>query len=43
MVALNQEGKPTEVPPLILGTEEEERLFAEGRERHTFRKTGLIL
>jgi acyl-CoA hydrolase len=37
-VALDQAGKPTEVPPLLITTEEEERLFEEGRKRHEAHK-----
>jgi acyl-CoA hydrolase len=37
-VALDKMGKPTEVPPLLITTEEEERLFEEGRERYEGRK-----
>lgn len=33
-VALDKTGKPTEVPPLLITTEEGERLFEEGRERY---------
>ncbi len=33
LVALDERGKPTEVPKLILNTEEEERRFQEGQER----------
>lgn len=36
-VALDKTGKPTEVPPLLITTEEGERLFAEGRERYEAR------
>lgn len=38
MVALDSEGRPTEVPPLILSTEEEERLFNEAEARYQARK-----
>jgi acyl-CoA hydrolase len=38
MVALNGEGKPKKVPPMILNTEEEKALFAEGRRRYEQRK-----
>jgi acyl-CoA hydrolase len=38
MVALDREGRVKEVPPLILSTEEEERLFAEGQHRYQLRK-----
>lgn len=33
-VALDKAGKPTKVPPLLITTEEGERLFEEGRERY---------
>jgi acyl-CoA hydrolase len=33
-VALDEEGNPKSVPPLIVSTEEEKRLFAAGEERH---------
>ncbi len=39
MVALDAGGRPTEVPVLILATEEEERLFGEGQARYQARKT----
>lgn len=38
MVALDAQGKATEVPPLIISTEEEERLFNEGLTRYQSRK-----
>ncbi len=38
MIALDAEGRPTEVPPLIIATEEEERLFSEGQARYQARK-----
>jgi len=38
MVALDAEGRPTGVPPLILSTEEEERLFSESQARYEARK-----
>jgi acyl-CoA hydrolase len=38
MVALNHKGRPTEVPPLILCTEEETRLFDEASVRYQARK-----
>ena len=38
MVALDAEGKPVEVPPLIVSTEEEEKLFNEGLVRYQARK-----
>jgi acyl-CoA hydrolase len=37
-VAVDAEGKTLEVPPLIINTEEEERLFAEGQVRYNARK-----
>jgi acyl-CoA hydrolase len=37
-VALNQRGRPTKVPPLLITTEEGERLFEEGRERYETRR-----
>lgn len=37
-VALNQRGRPTKVPPLLITTEEGERLFEEGRERYEARR-----
>jgi acyl-CoA hydrolase/ferritin len=33
-VSLDKTGKPVEVPPLLITTEEEERLFEEGRKRY---------
>lgn len=39
MVALDAQGKSTEVPPLIVTTEEEERLHNEGLARYQERKT----
>jgi uncharacterized protein (TIGR00369 family) len=38
MVALDAEGKPTQVPSLLLSTEEGERLFNEGLARYRSRK-----
>jgi len=38
MVALDAQGRPTAVPPLIIATEEEERLFSEGEARYQARK-----
>jgi acyl-CoA hydrolase/ferritin len=38
MVALDSEGRPTEVPSLIIATEEEEKLFSEGQARYEARK-----
>lgn len=37
-VALDKMGKATKVPPLLITTEEEERLFEEGRKRYEARK-----
>jgi uncharacterized protein (TIGR00369 family) len=37
-VALDRSGKPITVPPLLITTEEGERLFEEGRKRHEARK-----
>jgi len=37
-VALDPNGKPTPVPPLLITTEEGERLFEEGRKRYEARK-----
>jgi acyl-CoA hydrolase len=37
-VSLDQTGKPIEVPPLLITTEEGERLFEEGRKRYNARK-----
>ncbi|MFC1908170.1 ferritin family protein [Chloroflexota bacterium] len=38
MVALDSKGKIRKVPAIILSTEEEERIFAEGQERYKSRK-----
>lgn len=38
MVAYDEQNQPTEVPPLIIISEEEQRLFAEGRARYEARK-----
>jgi len=38
MVALDAEGRPAEVPSLIIATEEEERLLSEGQARYEARK-----
>ena len=38
MVALDQDGRPTEVPPLLLESDEERRRFEEGRRRMEARK-----
>jgi len=37
-VALDPSGKPMEIPPLLITTEEGERLFEEGRKRYETRK-----
>jgi len=37
-VALDKVGKPTEVPPLLITTEEGQRLFEEGKKRYEERK-----
>lgn len=37
-VALDKAGKPTQVPPLLITTEEGERLFEEGRQRYEARQ-----
>ncbi|OGP62905.1 MAG: acyl-CoA thioesterase [Deltaproteobacteria bacterium RBG_13_49_15] len=37
-VSLDKTGKPVEVPPLLITTEEEERLFEEGRKRYEAHK-----
>jgi len=38
MVAVDDEGRPKSVPPLIVYTEEEEKLFKEGMQRYNARK-----
>ena len=38
LVALDKDGKAMEVPPLLLSTEEEQKLFDEGQERYRVRK-----
>ena len=38
MVALDRMGKPKKIPELIIETEEEKRLFEEGKKRHAERK-----
>lgn len=38
MVALDRMGKPKRVPELLIETEEEEKLFEEGKRRHEFYK-----
>jgi acyl-CoA hydrolase len=37
-VSLDNTGKPMKVPPLLITTEEGERLFEEGRKRYASRK-----
>jgi len=37
-VSLDKTGKPAEVPPLLITTEEEEKLFEEGRQRYEARR-----
>jgi uncharacterized protein (TIGR00369 family) len=39
MVAVDDEGRPKTIPPLIVYTEEEEKLFNEGMQRYNARKT----
>ena len=39
MVAVDDEGRPKTIPPLIVYTEEEEQLFNEGLQRYNSRKT----
>jgi len=40
MVALEKDGNPAEVPPLLISTEEQERLHEEGKARHeAYKKT----
>ena len=34
MVAIDENGQPTEVPPLLISTEEQQRLFEEGKSRY---------
>jgi acyl-CoA hydrolase/ferritin len=41
MVAVDLEGRPVDIPPLIVNTEEEERLFDEGLARYQARKEKL--
>jgi acyl-CoA hydrolase len=41
MVALDRMGKPKKLPPLVLETEEEKRLFEEGRNRREARQAKL--
>jgi acyl-CoA hydrolase len=38
MVAVDLEGRPIDIPPLIVITEEEQRLFDEGLARYQVRK-----
>lgn len=39
MVAMDKMGKPKKLPPLILETEEEKKLFEEGRQRRLARQS----
>lgn len=39
MVALDKEGRPTPVPPLIINTPEERKIFDEGRKRYEMYKS----
>ena len=43
MVAVDSEGKPTEVPPLILNTDEEREQWEKGRQRHNSCKSEILL
>jgi acyl-CoA hydrolase len=38
MVAIDDEGKPAEIPPLLISTEEQQRLFEEGKARYEANK-----
>jgi acyl-CoA hydrolase/rubrerythrin len=38
MVAIDDDGKPVEVPPLLISTEEQQRLFEEGKARYEAHK-----
>jgi acyl-CoA hydrolase len=38
MVAIGEDGRPTEIPPLLISTEEQQRLFEEGRARYEAHK-----
>lgn len=40
MVAVDDQGKPVPMPPLIISTEEEQRLFDEAREKYEARRKG---
>jgi acyl-CoA hydrolase len=42
MVALNEQGKPTEVPHLIISSEEERKLWDEGKKRYSVCKHELM-
>jgi acyl-CoA hydrolase len=42
MVALNEQGKPTEVPHLIISSEEERKLWDEGKKRYSVCKRELM-
>jgi len=41
MVGVDKDGNPTEVPPLLISTEEQERLFNEGEARHQAHKQSM--
>lgn len=43
MVALDETGKPTEIPPLLLNTDEERNRWEKGRQRHEQCKGGIML
>ena len=42
MVALNEHGKPTNVPPLIVSSEKEKELWEKGRRRYQMCKSELM-
>ncbi len=42
LVALNELGKPTKVPPLIVSSEKEKELWEKGRQRYEMRKRELM-
>jgi acyl-CoA hydrolase len=42
LVALNEQGKPTKVPPLILSSEKEKELWEKGRRRYEMCKNELM-
>ena len=41
MVAVDKDGNPTEVPPLLISTEEQEKLFNEGKARYEAHKQSM--